>query len=541
MRIMCNNNTGGIVYRFQYEIPTVGQHYGNAFHLAEDDDEVRDFLVEHQRYGTDVHNIMEEHIAEDEEEEEDIEMSTAVEVISIDPNCDYDTDEEDDEEEEEEDEHEEDVKCEIEVENETVQKCENGESGKVAANFQPHARVNVAMLNAARNVTLPVDWPPAMLGSDGDVHELYRSVRDIKDDLVDSVDRSRSRNSSNTDSSSTSSSSRDSSTSSTYVSDKDSCNQLPFVSTRQSEEQEKGAVVHQYHHQSYHSEDEEDDEDEDEDEEDDDDPGLDFSPSKNTLWELPAKLLQDTSGPKKTKTQPHGRRKRCSTSQRQSFSMPHSPVGAGTVESGPVIGGGLLPTSLSFDDLDSLVCDLSPMKNLPTGKASSNELEEDDALLADPLANTSNFDLTAYITGDDDTTSCEINGQRKVEPIQSPPKRVLPKSRGKELKVLRQHMLPREHQHNDANPEPLSNGKRDSAAKAVRKLTMEDESSDAEDEQLVALQTNSKRVDNRNETRGIRRGSKRKLVDDTDKDPTWNPNGGSSSSSSSSKNKFEPK
>uniref|UniRef100_A0A182YJQ1 Uncharacterized protein n=1 Tax=Anopheles stephensi TaxID=30069 RepID=A0A182YJQ1_ANOST len=536
-------NTGLYECRFQYEIPTVGQHYGNAFHLAEDDEEVRDFLVEHERYGTDVHNVvMEEHIAEDEDEEEDIEMSTAVEVISIDPNCDYDTDdEEDDGEEEDEHENEEDVKCGIDA----VQQYTNVESGKEATYLQPLSSQNFAMSNVAHNVAVPVDWKPAVLEIDGEVCAAYSSVRDMKDELVETVNRSRSRNSSNTESSSTSSSSssRDSSTSSTHASDKDSSIQLPFVSTRQPEAQEKGgALVHQYHHEPYHSE-EEVDEEEDEDEEDDD-PGLDFSPSKNTLWELPAKLLQDTSGPKKSKAQPHGRRKRSSASQRQSFSMPHSPVGAGTVESGPVTGGGgLLPTSLSFDDLDSLVCDLSPLKNVPTGKASNHEHEEEDDLLADPLANASNFDLTAYITGDDDSAApcCETNGLRKVEPVQSPPKRVLPKSRGKELKVLRQHMLPLEHQHNDAEPEPTSNVKRDSAAKAVRKLTMDDaESSDAEDEQ-IAQQTNSKRVENRNETRGLRRGSKRKLVDDTDKDPTWNPNGGSSSSSSSGKSKLEPK
>ncbi|XP_050067984.1 serine-rich adhesin for platelets [Anopheles maculipalpis] len=533
--------------RFQYEIPTVGQHYGNAFHLTEDDDDVRDFLVEHQRYGTDVHHdIMEEHIAEDDDEEEDIEMSTGVEVISIDPNCDYDTDEEEEEEEdeEEEDDNEEDIKCKIDAKNEKVPEYENGASGKEAALFQPTAILNVAMVNDAQNVTQSVDPAPAtVLRNDGEVYEMYSSVGGvhchIQDELVEDVNRSRSRISANTDISSSSSSSRDSSTSSTYVSDKDSSNQLPFASTRPAEEQEQGAVVHQYH-QSYHSEEDEDEEEVEDDDDDDDDPGLDFSPSKNTLWELPAKLLQDTSGRKKSKTQPHGRRKRCSTSQRQSFSMPHSPVGAGTVESGPVIGGGLLPTSLSFDDLDSLVCDLSPLKNVSTGKASTHGLEEDD-LLADPLANASNFDLTAYITGDDDNAPCETAGQRrKVEPVQSPPKRVLPKSRGKELKVLRQHMMLLEPQDNEVELEPASNGKRDSAAKAVRKLTMDDESSDSEDED-VAQQTNSKKVDNRNETRGIRRVSKRKLVDDTDKDPTWNPNGVGSSNSSSSKTKFETK
>lgn len=57
------------VYRFQYEIPTVGQHYGNAFHLGEDDEEVSDLFIEHHHLTeTDVQTIMEEHIAEDDDD-----------------------------------------------------------------------------------------------------------------------------------------------------------------------------------------------------------------------------------------------------------------------------------------------------------------------------------------------------------------------------------------------------------------------------------------------------------------------------------------
>uniref|UniRef100_A0A182MR16 RRM domain-containing protein n=1 Tax=Anopheles culicifacies TaxID=139723 RepID=A0A182MR16_9DIPT len=444
--------------RFQYEIPTVGQHYGNAFHLAEDDEEVRDFIVERHHYGSAVHNLIEEHLVEDDDEEEDIEMSTAVEVISIDPNCDYDTDEEDDDVDE-------DVRYENETENEEDDE-ENEDSKKASYRTQTSA-----MQDVAHNVTLAVDVANAAnagcLGVD--------------------------------------------------------------------------VTMHQRHQYSYHSEDGEEDaesEEENEDDEDDDDPDLEFSPTKNTLWELPAKLLQDKSGSKKSKAQPHGRRKRCSSSQRQSFSMPHSPVGAGKNNSEGAVGG-MLPTSLSFDDLDSLVCELSPLKNIPIDKASTNGAEDED-LLVDPLVDVANFDLTKYIMGDD-TVSSESNSkraaQRNVAPVQSPV-RALPKSRGKELKVLRQHMLPRQDQDTIVTPpiafeetEPMSNGKRDSAAKAVRKLTMDDESSEADDEHMAIAQGNGKRVDYRNEMRGVRRGTKRKVVDDTDKDPTWNPNGGSSSKS----------
>ncbi|XP_049277192.1 serine-rich adhesin for platelets [Anopheles funestus] len=528
--------------RFQYEIPTVGQHYGNAFHLAEDDEELRDFIVERHHYGTDVHNLMEEHIVEDDDEEEDIEMSTAVEVISIDPNCDYDTDEEDDDVEE-------DVKYENETENERVQEYENGEEYEESEKDSYQAQTS-ALQTVARNVTVAVDAVNAVIGCSQEVNEMCSDyVAGIhcptEDEQLEAADRSRSRNCSNTDSSSTSSSSRDSSTSSSnseaisFV--KAKSKEVAFVSpNRQTEERTKDLAMHQCRQYSYHSEDgEEDGETEEEDEDEDDDPDLDFSPTKNTLWELPAKLLQDKSGTKKSKTQPHGRRKRCSSSQRQSFSMPHSPVGAGKTDNRGVIGG-LLPTSLSFDDLDSLVCDLSPMKNLPIDKASTNDTEEED-LLVDPLVDAANFDLTAYITGDD-TIGCDTNSKRLtvesrhqkrgtvqciVEPAQSPV-RVLPKSRGKELKVLRQHMLPREYQHSFIAPEetePTSNGKRDSATKAGRKLTMDDESSEAEDEHTVIAQANNKSAEYRN------RGTKRKVVDDTDKDPTWNPNGGGVSKS----------
>uniref|UniRef100_A0A8W7Q029 Uncharacterized protein n=1 Tax=Anopheles coluzzii TaxID=1518534 RepID=A0A8W7Q029_ANOCL len=229
-----------------------------------------------------------------------------------------------------------------------------------------------------------------------------------------------------------------------------------------------------------------------------------------------------------------------------------SPVGAGTLNNGGAVAG-LLPTSLSFDDLDSLVCDLSPTKILPVGRVSNNELEagDEEDLLDDQLVDPENFDLTAYITGDDSTscdtnserfTACEskattkrgvVGTQRTVAQLKSPPKRSLQKSRGKELKVLRQLMLPEERppvQATNANvkkDEAVSNGKRDSATKAVRKLTMdEEESSEAEEEDIA--QRNSQRPDKREELSGIRRGRKRKAADDTDKDPTWNPNGGSS-------------
>uniref|UniRef100_A0A182QR59 RRM domain-containing protein n=1 Tax=Anopheles farauti TaxID=69004 RepID=A0A182QR59_9DIPT len=383
--------------RFQYQIPTVGQHYGNAFHLAEDDDEVTDLIVDHRHHhhAAGVQHLMEEHIIEeDDDEEEDVEISTAVEVISIDPDCDYDTDEEDDEEEEEEDDDggvEEDVE---ELEHE-----EQVEESGVEYGFQSPAPQHVA-----HNVTLTVD----------------------------------------------------------------------------------------------------------------------FSPSKAPLWELPEKLLQDESSPKKTNSRPRGRRKR-TASQRQSFSMPQSPSG-GNKTPVQTANGVLLSTSLSFDDLESFVCDLSPLKaamTLPAGKAASHEALADD-LLEDEL-DAANFDLTSYITGDDSTSrdTRATSSDACNEVVKSPAKRsMVLKSRGKELKTLRQLMLPQE-EGVEAVEESLPNAnKRVSAAKAVRRLTMEDgceSDSEAKTQKQVEVV----------KSEAVRRGTKRKaIVDDTVKDPTWNPNGG---------------
>uniref|UniRef100_A0A182PG81 RRM domain-containing protein n=1 Tax=Anopheles epiroticus TaxID=199890 RepID=A0A182PG81_9DIPT len=509
---------------FQYEIPTVGQHYGNAFHLAEDDEEVTGFIFEHHHLGSEVHAIMEEHIGEDDDEEEDVEMSTTVEVIPIDPNCNYDTDDEEDDNEEE------------------VKYAVGTEVGKVncfAMEEEEMEEVEEIVLKHSHT---------QVLQNNEDFHD------QIIEETVVTGNRSRSRSCNNFDcSNSTSSSSRDSSTSSTSsnASVTGSSNNSTFTQNAQTKEHEEAMSANQSQH-SYHSDedvyesDNNDNGDEDEDDEEDD-PDLDFSPTKNTLWELPAKLLQDTSGPKKTKKQPPGRRKRRSSSQRQSFSMPQSPVGSPRMSSNGGTVAGLLPTSLSFDDLDSLVCDLSPTKILPIGKVSNNELEEDrgEDLLDDQLADPDNFDLAAYITGDD-STSCDTNSERYTTFDGKNPKSeggthlkakqakpVLPKSRGKEIKVLRQLMLPQEHQHVSApsktavKADDVSCGKRDSATKAVRKLTMdEEESSEAEDEHIAhrAVQ----RVDNRVEQR---RGRKRKAADD--KDPTWNPNGGTGGGSKS--------
>uniref|UniRef100_A0A182K050 RRM domain-containing protein n=1 Tax=Anopheles christyi TaxID=43041 RepID=A0A182K050_9DIPT len=536
--------------RFQYEIPTVGQHYGNAFHLGEDDEEVADFIIEHHHLtNTDVQTIMEEHMAEDDDDDEDVEMSTAVEVISIDPNCDYDTDEEDDENDEE-------VKYEngtdvgkvqqYEIDEEEIEEMEENEftqSSKAALQNEPKEEE-----------------------CDGDVIGRYRVDRgvhcQVMEETVVSGDRSRSRSCSNTDgSSSTSSSSRDSSISSTN-SNANVANSTIFSNPR-TDDQHKITNIPQNHQDSYHSGEEidenEDEEEDEEEEEEDDDPDLDFSPTKNTLWELPAKLLQDKSGPKKTKTQPPGRRKRCSSSQRQSFSMPQSPVSAGTIYSGGSVGAAPLPTSLSFDDLESLVCDLSPTKILPIERVTNNDEEVDD-LLDDQLADPENFDLAAYITGDD-STSCDTNSERFTssgsktpkssggthhnnQHAKSPVKRALPKSRGKEIKVLRQLMLPQEQkrlgmENMVEKQEDFTNLKRDSAAKAVRKLTMdEEESSEAEDEHIA--QRTSPQAEHQEEFGGIRRGRKRKAADDTDKDPTWNPNGGTKSKTEVKQSNHKP-
>uniref|UniRef100_A0A182JGK5 Uncharacterized protein n=1 Tax=Anopheles atroparvus TaxID=41427 RepID=A0A182JGK5_ANOAO len=404
--------------RFQYQIPTVGQHYGNAFHLGDDDEEVTELIGDRDprhphaaRDGTvtgDAAMYLQDIIGDhtnDDDDDEDVEMSTAVEVISIDPNCDYDTEDEQDdggEEEEDEDEEEEDV----EYEDEEEEDC--------APTVQQFAG----------------DWMS-------------------KDGVTGWV------------------------------------------------------------------------------------------PAPDETGELVARNVKEESPTAPTGRQ-IGRRKRTSSSQRRSFSMPHSPVGTGNGIDA------LAPISLSFEDLDSLV--LSPLKALAGGGIKVSESDLDDSLVEE-LANDGTFDLAEYITGDDSTTSCDTNAgyfsarkrQKAEQPKPTPAPH--PKSRGKELKVLRQLMLPQKPtrspmghraqstetpnpgsnaaEHEECATQTSLNGRRSCTAKVLSRLTLGDDSSDSAEDHLGDEST----PEVKKEPAAGSRKSKRKAADDAEKDPTWNPNG----------------
>ncbi|XP_053680741.1 uncharacterized protein LOC128731630 [Anopheles nili] len=463
--------------RFQYQIPTVGQHYGNAFHLADDDEERAEIIVDHQSNFAAVADTLEEQIIE-EDEEDDTEMSTAVEVISIDPNCDYDTDEENEEDEEEEEEEE------VFLNDEEIEELVDEVSQDQLYDIGREVFLNGSRKDSSPTVALKYDVTKCeqeVIKQNGGVANC--TIIALSNE-PGTADRSNSENNGS-----------------------DAPCQAGSASSMEEETEDDDD------HHSY-----------------DDGPIVDFSPTKSLLWEPPAQLLQGQCSPKKPYS--HGRRKRRSNTQRQSFSMPHSPINVGAAIGDVGALNGSIPTSLSFDGLDSLVCDLSPLKGLSVEKA-ANELLGDD-LLEDELANAAHFDLTAYITGDDSaTTDGTSNGNVHCSgPIRNLPQHQHPKSRGKELKMLRQLMLPREQQSPRARAisreenselgasDQQSIGKRSCTAKSTRLLTVDDDSSEVEDEDIAGkqIQTNERRLE------ALRKGTKRRVMDDTEKDPTWNPN-----------------
>uniref|UniRef100_A0AAG5CTA9 RRM domain-containing protein n=1 Tax=Anopheles atroparvus TaxID=41427 RepID=A0AAG5CTA9_ANOAO len=469
--------------------------------------------------------------------DEDVEMSTAVEVISIDPNCDYDTEDEQDdggEEEEDEDEEEEDVEYEDEEEEDcapTVQQfagdwmSKDGVTGWVPAPDETGELV-------ARNVSLTVDVAHEVIGGlednldeeeEDDVGDIHCNVVAMpvgevilpKEEKKEEGGRGRSNSCS-----STASSSSHSSTSSSSSSSSSSGSTITNGSNRSSKSNVFLSRVKV---------------------ERNDGPSLDFSPTKGIPFEPPEQLLQvKEESPTAPPGRQIGRRKRTSSSQRRSFSMPHSPVGTGNGIDA------LAPISLSFEDLDSLV--LSPLKALAGGGIKVSESDLDDSLVEE-LANDGTFDLAEYITGDDSTTSCDTNAgyfsaRKRQKAEQAKPTPVLhPKSRGKELKVLRQLMLPQKptrspmgHRaqstetpnpgsnaagHEECATQTSLNGRRSCTAKVLSRLTLGDDSSDSAEDHLGDEST----PEVKKEPAAGSRKSKRKAADDAEKDPTWNPNG----------------
>lgn len=450
------------IHSLQYSIPAVQHHYGNAFD-DEDDVVCGSFPIggingyDQSSTGGEYYND-----EEDEEVDEDVEMSPAIEVISIDPNCDYDSEEEEDDDEEET----------VVVEQPQISSVKRVVSFPAAEDVSKHAVVQ--QCDQIR-VSSPDEPSPGRaqanqieeeviedLESDDIEPELQNLHRDSEGDCSDNESSSDSESSCSNSSRSASSGSNNSSSSSTSTASSHPSDYVP------------------------HSDPED----------------ADMGQAENL-----AQIIE------RRKMMAIDRRKRTTSINRKSFSLPQSPVAIGTANLIHEV------TSLSFEDLDmsAIVNDLSPLKSAVT------RASECDDKLVDELAE-NNFDLAAYITEDDfgTTDSADSNANRvqkqQINQKKSPIKKQ-PKSRGKQIKMLRELMISPKHDTNE------SGGVRRSCTNKARRIV---ENSESESEQSES-EADSKVCGKIFGMERVISKPKRK-EDDVKADPTWNPNGGAPSS-----------
>ncbi|XP_055593485.1 serine/arginine repetitive matrix protein 2-like [Uranotaenia lowii] len=486
----------------QYSIPAVGHHYGNAF--APDEEDANDDQNEEQDFSNRFtisafgHSIVGdadcENFEDDEEVDEDVEMSPAVEVISIDPNCDYDSEEE----EEEEEENEEELVIQHKMTKGKQMHLYNGYG------FAPSDQTSKAVgeeVGAGDRVIHQANVLRVIenLDSDDIEPELQNLHRDSDEEGSDGgssttsatlsareSDKMDGRFSSSSSSSSASSKSRcsnksrnsgSSSRSSTNSNSSSSSNSTSCSSSRAT----SSASSHpsDYVQRS--------------------DPEQDSDEEQVQEQDSLTRVIE------RRKMMAIERRKRTTSINRKSFSLPQSPVA--------IVGPNLHDiTSLSFEDLDvtAIVNELSPLKGIPV-RAS----ESDDRLVQE-LAG-SNFDLASYITEDDfgttDSTASGPREQERQKHVKTSPVKKTPKSRGKQLKVLRELMVSSNCEFQDSSVTRRSCTNK--SKRIVEHSESETEESDSETDSRTCVTIF-----------GIERTlGKPKRKDDTKSDPTWNPNG----------------
>ncbi|XP_055524105.1 serine-rich adhesin for platelets [Wyeomyia smithii] len=422
-----------------YRIPAVSHHYGNAF--APDGDEEEDTeeeactqqLILQQQFG----DAGDDEYYYEEEGEVDVEMSPAVEVISIDPNCDYDSEEGSDSDRGQ--------KSTVNqrgfvIEHSLDQSSVAGET--VVEDVHAHDDVETALIKALESGDI-----------EPELENLHRDSDGEDSDASSSSDSTSTTSSLSDSSDSSSDSSRSSSDSGSNGSSRSNRKSVSISTVRSSLDvrhgnQEDGSVKQ--------------------------------NENLQRILERRKLMLKE-------------RVKRRNSTNRKSFSLPHSPIRP--VDS---IGWPHDVTSLSFEDFDmsAIVKDLSPLKVPVHGCVSDDKLIEEMAK--------NNYDLASYIT--------ESNPS-PVKPV-SPPKssQKKQKSRGKQIKTLRELMI---------SPKPstcdLGAARRSCTSKARRIV----ENSDSETEQSE-VEEDSK---DRGKIFGIEQlpsKSKRK-EDDIKADPTWNP------------------
>lgn len=443
------------IHSLQYSIPAVQHHYGNAF---DDDDDVvcGNFPIgglngyDQGSAGGEYYND-----EEDEEVDEDVEMSPAIEVISIDPNCDYDSEEEEEEEEEEPVVMQQPQTASYQHAV-TYPTHEVQEDPKLAVEQQCEQDRVSSFDKSSQGQTQTSQEQNVIedLESDEIEPELQNLHRDSEGDCSDQESSSESESSCSGSSRSASSGSNNSSTStaSSHPSD-----YVPHSDPEDADMRQAGNL---------------------------------------------AQIIE------RRKMMAIDRRKRTTSINRKSFSLPQSPVATGTVNLMHEM------TSLSFEDLDmsAIVNDLSPLKT-------ATRASECDDKLVDELAE-NNFDLAAYITEDDfgTTDSADSNANRVQKPQatqqKKSPIKKQPKSRGKQIKMLRELMISPKHDTNE------SGGVRRSCTSKARRIVENSESESEESES----ETDSKVC---GKIFGIERviSKPKRKEDDVKADPTWNPNG----------------
>lgn len=432
------------IHSLQYSIPAVQHHYGNAF---DDDDDVVCGINGYGQSSTGGEYYNEE---EDEEVDEDVEMSPAIEVISIDPNCDYDSEEEEEEEEEAV----------------TMQEPQNASyhavtypTHEVESDSKQCEQDRVSSFNKSTQGQIQPSLERNViedLESDDIEPELQNLHRDSEGDCSDNESSSGNESSCSGSSRSASAASNNTSRSSTSTASSHPSDYVPHSEPEDADIKQAGNL---------------------------------------------AQIIE------RRKMMAIDRRKRTTSINRKSFSLPQSPVATGTVNLMHEM------TSLSFEDLDmsAIVNDLSPLKTVPRAS-------ECDDKLVDELAE-NNFDLTAYITEDDfgttDSADSNANRGQKQQPTQKKsPIKKQPKSRGKQIKMLRELMISPKHSTNQ------SGGVRRSCTSKARRIVENSESESEESES-----------DAESKVCGTIFGMERVISkpkrkeDDVKADPTWNPNG----------------
>ncbi|XP_039451522.1 NK-tumor recognition protein isoform X2 [Culex pipiens pallens] len=456
------------IHSLQYSIPAVQHHYGNAF----DDDDDGGFPIGGLNgYGQGSADGEYYNDEEDEEEvDEDVEMSPAIEVISIDPNCDYDSEEEDDDDEEEE-------------QQQTVVMEQQQITTLQQEAHYPTPMVEVESILVA---SLPTPPPPPqqceqhrVLSPEEPAQSIQEEevIADLESDDIEPELQNLRRDSEGEESDNESTSGNESSRSG---SKRSSCSSSSSNSSRSSSTSTASSHPSDY---VPHSDQEED---------------ADMGQAENLAQVIERRKLIAIE-----------RRKRTTSINRKSFSLPQSPVATGAASLMHEI------TSLSFEDLDvsAIVNDLSPLKTVVRAS------ECDDKLVAELAQN--NFDLAAYITEDDfgttDSADSNANRDQKQQSAQKKsPVKKQPKSRGKQIKMLRELMI--SPKHDNTNDE--SGGVRRSCTNKAKRIV---ENSESESEESEA-EGDSKVCGNIFGMERVISKPKRK-EDDVKTDPTWNPNG----------------